>query len=146
VGLPEIETLLHNAFPEKAVEGVIAPHVCEECDALRNQLQGTTWSYVPSEFVKSFEGSLPLLSQEAYVAFLPAWLLQAAKEPSEEVAAMVLVNLRHEPQTSGFSSAQAFAILEVARHIADTGFWGPDDPVNVESIAAIEAAWRPVAT
>ena len=54
---------------------------------------------------------------------------------------MLLVNLRHEPQTLGFTAEQASVIVEVARFIATANYWGPDDPVNVESLAAIEAAW-----
>src|SRR5687768_10977159 len=123
----KLEARLCAAFPERIVLGTIAPHQCEECNALRLQLQRITWSAVPSEFVKSNEGALPLLSQEAYVAFLPAWLRQALREPAGEVASMLLVNLRHEPQTSGFTAEQASVIVEVARFIATTNYWGPDD-------------------
>jgi len=128
-------------FPERVVVGTIAPHECAECNALREQLEGITWSEVPSAFIISNKGALPLLSQDAYVAFLPAWLRQALQEPAGEVASMLLVNLRHEPQTLGFTAEQASVIVEVARFIATANYWGPDDPVNVESLAAIEAAW-----
>jgi hypothetical protein len=139
---PALEARLHAAFPERVVLGTIAPHECEECDALRQQLEHITWSAVPSEFLKSNEGALPLLSQEAYVAFLPAWLRQALREPDGEVASMLLINLRHEPQVSGFTAEQASVIIAVARFVATSNYWGPDDPVNIESLAAIEVAWH----
>ena len=140
-----VEARLREAFPKRKVMGEIAPHDCEECRELRRQLETVTWASVPNAFVEANAGALPLLTQAAYVAFLPAWLLQAVREPSEEVAAMLLVNLRHEPQTEGFTPLQASAIIDVAHFITEHGFWGPDDPVNVDSLAAIKAAWGQVA-
>lgn len=140
-----LEQRLREVFPDRKVLGAIAQHDCGECRALRLRLENTTWSSVPGEFVKANDGALPLLTQDAYVAFLPAWMLQAAQNPSEEVAAMLLVNLRHEPQTTGFSSQQVSAIIDVARFITANGFWGPGDPVNVDSLAAIKTAWGSIA-
>ncbi len=139
-----LETQLHDAFPERKVLGAIAHHACEECCALRLQLAHTTWSHIPAEFVRESDGSLPLLTEEAYIAFLPAWLLQGIREPSEEVAAMLLVNLRHEPRTDGFTPEQAATIIDVARFITANSIWGPSDPVNVDALAAIKAGWGKV--
>lgn len=145
VDLLTLEERLRLAFPEREVSGDIAPHDCEECNALQFNLEKTTWTRVPSEFVKANDGALPLLTEDAYAAFLPAWLLQAVREPSEEVADMILVNLRHEPRTEGFTPEQASTIIDVARYITANNFWGPTDPVNVDSLAAIKAAWSPLA-
>ncbi len=140
-----LEEQLHDAFPEGQVAGEIAPHDCEECFALRAMLEGATWREVPAEFVKANDGSLPLLTQEAYRAFLPAWILQAIREPSEEVAGMLLVNLKHQPRTEGFTPKQASTIIDVARFITANNVWGPIDPVNVDSLAEIKAAWGKIA-
>ena len=141
----KLEASLHAAFPERPVSGVIAPHDCDECNALRKQLEGSTWSSLPSAFISANEGALPLLSQEAYVAFLPAWLRQAVQEPDGEVASMLLVNLAHEPQTTGFTAEQASVIIHVARFIVSSNYWGSGDPGNAKALAAIEAAWNGVA-
>jgi hypothetical protein len=132
---------LDLAFPRRVVSGVVAPHECDECDALRRQLQHVTWESVPAGFVHANSGALPLLSSEAYAALLPAWLLQALRQPDSEVAAMLLINLGDEPDTSAFTAEQAGAIVEVARYVVAHSYWGPNDPDNVESLAAIEAAW-----
>jgi hypothetical protein len=84
---------------------------------------------------------LPLLSQEAYVAFLPAWLNEAIRNPDSSVGTMVLINLSSDPQTSGFTSEQAEVIVEVGRYLVAHNGWGEDDSANVEHLAAIEAAW-----
>jgi hypothetical protein len=125
------------------VEGVIAPHDCDECYALRAQLTGRVWDSIPAAFLDSNDGALPLLSQDAYVAFLPAWLMRAVRDPSGPLASMMLVNLRMEPNTSGFTPEQSSVIVDVARFIVAENGYPPDDPVNVESLAAVERAWGP---
>jgi hypothetical protein len=87
---------------------------------------------------------LPLLSPEAYLAFLPAWLRQSALEPEGEVAGMLLVNLACDPDPTGFAREQRDAVIEVARFIVRNNSWGPGDPVNVKSLVAIERAWAEV--
>ena len=107
--------------------------------------ENTTWSCIPAEFVKANDDALPLLTQDAYQAFLPAWLLQAIREPSEGVAGMLLVNLRQQSRIEGFTPKQASTIIDVARFITANSFWGPVDPVNVDALAEIKAAWGRVA-
>jgi len=137
--------MLFNAFPQRVVRGIVAPHDCEECSALRDQLTGVTWQDVPGDFVHANDGALPLLSHEAYVAFLPAWLRQAVLDPSGPAAGMVLINLHHKLDTIGFTRRQAKVIMEVARYVVHSGIWGPEDPGNVESLAEIERVWSSVA-
>jgi hypothetical protein len=137
--------MLFNAFPQRVVRGTVAPHECEECWGLRDQLTGVTWQDVPGTFVNANDGALPLLSHEAYVAFLPAWLRQAVLDPSGPAASMVLINLHHKPDVSGFTRRQAKVIMEVARFVAHNSIWGPHDPGNVESLAEIERVWSSVA-
>ncbi len=100
------------------------------------------WTQLSEQFIKENAGSLPLLSQEAYVSYIAAWLLQAVREPSEEVASMLLTNLSYEPQTEGFTQQQRQVIVEVATVIVTRSCWGADDPSNVESLAAIRGLWE----
>jgi hypothetical protein len=136
-----LEQQLRDAFPEQQATGPIAPHDCEDCYALRAMLENNTWSGIPPEFVKANDDALPLLADGAYRAFLPAWLLQGIREPKETVADMLLVNLRQQPRTDGFTPLQASTIIDVARFITGNNFWGPVDPVNVDALAAIKSAW-----
>jgi hypothetical protein len=143
--LAAIEGMLLQAFPRLIVEGAIAPHGCVECDAIRKQLTDITWVKVPADFIRANDGSLPLLSHEAYVAFLPAWLRLAVREPDGPSASMLLVNLRHAPNTRGFTPPQAAAIIEVVRYITNHNGFGPNDPVNMESLASVRQLWSPLA-
>ena len=143
VDASEIEARMHLVFPPRIVRGPIATHDCDECEALRKQLGGATWEVVPVEFVDSNYDALPLLTQEAYAAFLPAWLRQAVRNPRGLVADMLLVNLREKTHTAYFTLGQSSVILDVAHFIVAENPWGLGDPVNAESVAAIEEAWGP---
>src|SRR4051812_42731601 len=141
----EIDRKLLGAFPARPIEGVVVPHECSECAELRRRMTKITWHDLSVEFVRAHEGSLPLLSHDAYVAFLPAWLRNTLADPDGPVAQMVMVNLGHEPDTSGFSAEQASVILAVARYVAQQSVFGPTDPVNIESVQEIERVWGPLA-
>ena len=91
------------------------------------------------------DGVLPLLSKEAYRAFLPAWLLAGVREPDGPNAAMLMVNLRSDPVTEGFTPDQAAGIIQAARFISENSAFGPKDPVHVESVAAVQRAWGHIA-
>jgi hypothetical protein len=136
-----VREMLAGVFPRRIVRGQIAPHDCPECRSLRERLDGITWPDVPDEFIRDHPDVLPLLSHEAYLAFLPAWLCRGALEPDDEVAGMLLVNLESRPDTTGFTPEQRGAVIEAARSIVRNGFWGPDDPVNIKTLAAIVRVW-----
>lgn len=132
---------LHEAFPQRVVGGVITPHECEECAAVRAGLSGRAWGEVPNEFAEEFSGSLPLLSPEAYNAYLPVWLRAAVESPSGEAATMVPINLSSEPSHQGFTPAQARTLIAVVEFIAQNSFWGPEDESNLAHLAAVRAEW-----
>lgn len=141
-----VEQRLRAAFPPRTVAGVITPHECPECDAIRKRLAQKTWADVPDEFAEEFAGSLPLLSPDAYNAYLPIWLRCALRNPNGAAATMVLINVANDPHTEGFTALQAAVIIEVARVVTSTNWWGGDDEGNVERLAAVEAFWTPRAT
>ena len=136
-----LEHRLLEAFPSHAVTGVIAPHECEECSALRERLSQSGWESIPDSFVEEYSGSLPLLSPEAYNAYLPAWLRAAVRNPDGGVVGILLTNLADEPPMLHFTAAQAATILDVARFVVHNNYWGPDDPVNITSLSAVERVW-----
>jgi hypothetical protein len=141
-----LEKKLEQVFPATVVEGVIAPHDCVECDALQKRLASITWLQLPMEFVIENDDVLPLLSKEAYRAFLPAWLLASVRDPGGPNARILMVNLRRIPDTDGFTPSQAAAILETAKFIAQNSLFAPDDPLHVESLTEIERLGGPHAT
>jgi hypothetical protein len=55
----------------------IAPHECEECAELRQAFHGIAWDAMPDALIESHDGSLVLLSPEAFVYYLPGYMLYA---------------------------------------------------------------------
>jgi hypothetical protein len=132
--------LLFN-FPQRLVSGVIAPHECEECSTLRQHLAPRTWSEVSDGFTEQYSGSLPLLSPDAYNAYLPAWLRAALHKPDGNVAGIILINLADEPPMEHFTQGQARALIRAARLLVTINPWGLGDPANVERLAEVERVW-----
>ncbi|MDN5941813.1 MAG: hypothetical protein L0H94_08025 [Nitrospira sp.] len=140
----ELEQQLLAAFPRREATE-IAKHQCEECEGLRQQLSGTVWTEVPGDFVEAYDGSLPLLTHDAYLAFLPAWLRQAIRNPKGAAAGMLPINLSTKPNTRGFSRAQAAVIVETVTFITHNNGWGDDDPGNIEDLEQVRRIWNNVA-
>jgi hypothetical protein len=136
-----LDARLLAQFPQRLVLGDAASHDCDDCLAIRDGLRGITWRDVPSEFLQSKADCLPLLTLDAYIAFLPAWLREGIRAPDSEVATMLLVNLKMTVPNQGFSAEQGRLVVEVARAIAVESFWGADDPVHAETLATIETVW-----
>ena len=136
----ELSERICGAFPPRVVSGAIVSHSCPECDGIEANIRGRTWSELPLEFVRENSDGLPLLTHEAYIAYLPAWLQEAVADPGGDVASMLHVNLR-TADTSGFRSEQAAVVVLVAEHIAEHNVFGPLDPVNLESVAHIKRQW-----
>ncbi|XZG69536.1 hypothetical protein ACTSKR_12870 [Chitinibacteraceae bacterium HSL-7] len=139
--LEEVLKALYLAFPPRVVEGVITPHECEECAAMRRALAGHTWHELPSAFAQAYADSLPLLSPDAFHAFLPVWLRAAIESPDSEAAAMVAIHLGDAPSMSGFSRAQAEVIIQAMAYVAANNLWGENDQDNIAQLAAVRAHW-----
>jgi hypothetical protein len=132
---------LKSAFPQRVVQGVITPHDCEECSALRLRLAGRSWNEIPNEVVEEFADGLPLLSPDAYNAYLPVWLRSAIENPDGDAAGMVPINLSSQQSKEGFTPAQARVLIAVVEFIANHCIFGAGDPVNIEKIAQVKATW-----
>lgn len=130
-----------KAFPARILEERAAPHECLECDEISNMLSGRSWNEIPRAFIAANCDVLPLLSQNAYVSYLAAWLAEGVREPDQGVASMLLVNLCQSPPVDQFSNEQADAIIEVSKYIVEYSIWGNDDPVAIEQITAIKRIW-----
>ena len=88
---------LQRLFPPVILSERAAAHRCPECDALSAGLADRPWPEVPAKFIAENPDVLPLLSKDAYVAYLPAWLREGLLRPDKGAAGMVLVNLRSSP-------------------------------------------------
>ena len=132
---------LQRLFPPVVVLEPAAPHKCLECDTLSKGLANRPWTEVPEKFVGENPDVLPLFSEDAYVAYLPAWLREGLLRPDEGTAGMVLVNLHSSPPVARFTPEQAQLIVEVAKEICSRSVWPPDDPVTLESLEAIARIW-----
>jgi hypothetical protein len=71
------------AFPQSVFSGAITGvdgRTDEELDeeqALYNALHGRKWSDIEGSFVSSYPDGISLLTDQAFAAFLPAWLVAA---------------------------------------------------------------------
>jgi hypothetical protein len=131
---------LQRVFPLIVVAERAARHVCAECDRISETLARRDWTQIPSDFIKRNEGVLPLLSDAAYVAYLPAWLREGLQHPANGVATMLFINLSDSPRTGGFTPEQGQVIAALAKAMCHAGMWR-DDAVRRGEVAAIERIW-----
>ena len=108
---------------------------------MSDYLRGKTWADVEGSFVDEYDGSLPLLSEAAYHAFLPAWLHWCVVDPERQAVGSLLVNLECQEEVARFSSSQRWLVREAAYFIIANNGWGDDDEGNIESRANIEVKW-----
>lgn len=75
-----VQAKIRAAFGDSVFCGAITPadrRLDEELDeeqALYGTLHGKKWSEVPASFVGSYPDGIVLLTDDAFAAFLPAWL------------------------------------------------------------------------
>jgi Family of unknown function (DUF6714) len=99
---------IHEAFPAAAFGGAVTLADGETNDdfsderALYDAFHGKRWTEIPVSFVVSFAYALPLLTKDAFVSFLPAWLDTALS--NSEVRDALLHSLAKEigAETSSF--------------------------------------------
>ncbi|MEJ2653238.1 MAG: hypothetical protein P8173_16020 [Gammaproteobacteria bacterium] len=95
--LESLRAQIQSAFPDFSLSGSItgvdgaADEVLDEEQALYSELRGQKWSDIPASFIRDFPDGFLLLTDEAYVAFLAAWLSCALKDA--EVREMVVYSL-----------------------------------------------------
>jgi hypothetical protein len=66
--------------PERFVGSVTSGCTCDECMELAKRLRHQSWDTVGDDTMEAQFGSLPLLSQDALLAFLPAWLTRSLRD------------------------------------------------------------------
>jgi len=69
---------IRKAFPAESFSGCsTAGCVCDECQEIAALLRGKRWDEITDEIMDICFGALPLLSEQAITAFLPAWLIRS---------------------------------------------------------------------
>jgi hypothetical protein len=140
---PNLLEEMRRLFPSLVPSGRAAPHKCEECDIVSEGLAKRPWTDVPQDFIAGNPDVLPLLSQDAYVAYLPAWLREGLHRPDEGAAAMVLISLSGTAPVERFTRTQALLVVRIANAIHSRSIWPADDPVFLERLDAIARLWTP---
>ena len=78
-----LRKMICESFPDEKFDGMQFPGDGEELDDARElyyTLRNLKWSEVPEAFIRSYPSELGLLEHAEFVAFLPAWLLQALED------------------------------------------------------------------
>jgi hypothetical protein len=140
-----LQERLSATFPLHVCEAAAAPHDCLECSEIRLTLDGATWVEVPSTFIQEHDDILPLLSDEARHAFLPAWLREAVLRPDSLAAHMLMTHLELQSPSELFTVRQARLILDIAEWLAIHNGFGPADPVALDSLERVRRTWRSAA-
>lgn len=111
-----VTLLIQEAFAAVARPAIedIAPHRCEECDELRDELAPFEVGNIPPSVLRKHVWDLPLLSDSAKHYYLPAWLNAGLAEDDWDFKDAVFQALksdhRWEPQ-EGYTTAQWQAVL-----------------------------------
>lgn len=67
-----------TAFPPERYTGPVnSGCTCKECTQLAAEFQNQSWASLSDSTLEVHFGSLPLLSHQALIAFLPAWLTRS---------------------------------------------------------------------
>jgi hypothetical protein len=104
---------IRRAFPADTYTRRVTPHddelsselredqaILEEDQDLFRAFKGRNWTEVPKQFLESLPDGLPLLTDEAFVAFLPAWLVCSLEniDGENEVRNFVVYNFSPRPE------------------------------------------------
>jgi hypothetical protein len=80
--IERVRSQIRSAFPDVIHSGPITPadgktgEDYADHGVLYGVLHGRAWSEVPVSFIRENDDGLALLTEEAFVAYLPAWLIE----------------------------------------------------------------------
>jgi hypothetical protein len=80
-----VRAQIRKAFPAEPFLGPISgPCQCDECTALADSLRHKTWDQLDDATMDIQFGAMPLLTPEAFPAYLAAWLMRSLKNLENE--------------------------------------------------------------
>lgn len=107
------------AFPNSVFSGSITAvdgrtdRELDEEQALYNALYGKKWSDIEASFVSSYPDGISLLTDEAFAAFLPAWLIAALGDNEvRELVVFFFSSSAHEPSERRDRRIQQLTLLQ----------------------------------
>jgi Family of unknown function (DUF6714) len=112
---------LREAFPSVAFSGPITPvdssndEQYEDERQLQGVLRARSWTGVPSAFITTYADSLPLLTREAFAAFLPAWLNCGLVDASVREAVVSVFDKGRAGEPSDFTDNRVKLLTSVQR-------------------------------
>ena len=120
MGSTELRQRILTAFASvsRPSRDEIAPHVCEECAELADDLAPWTVTEIPDESFHKHVRDMPLLSAEAKHYYFPAWLIRGLDG--------------NGPWLSDAASAVLFALEEPEHR------WNPEPPYSREQWVAFK--------
>ena len=136
---------LNSAFPDLKVLGEVAHHDCAECASLRKALNDKVWSELDTDFLRDNYDALPLLTSEAFNAFIAAWLRYALSNSPDEVSEYLLIHLSNVPKTNRFTKHQAKVLLGIVDFLYEKM---PEFDLDEETVIdqqKIHRVWQSVA-
>lgn len=85
-GTVGVLTRIERAFPvgPAPTDDHLVEHVCAECDDLRRLFRGVQWTDLPDKVIDENFDKLPLLTAEAFVYYVPAYIRRAVLNPQEK--------------------------------------------------------------
>src|SRR5579859_5624382 len=102
--LSALREAIRHSFPAEPYMGKVThsdgawtPELDDD-QALYEALHGCRWTEVPSDIVRNQPDGFLLLTDEAFVAFLPAWLLRSLENPFGENEVRSFVIYSFSPQ------------------------------------------------
>jgi hypothetical protein len=74
---------------------LLTPHKCDECDYVKSSFRNQHWLTIDPRIIENCYDKLPLLSQEGYQYFLPAYMIYAlnSMNPESEVIQFLIYSL-----------------------------------------------------
>ena len=121
---PDLELIagaVRAAWADTPPPELIAPHRCDECQALTEALQGRPPETI-LEAVPSAVWDLPLLGDEARRYYLPGWLLPSLADPMHDATSALLFAFdsdhRWAPE-GGYTEAQRDVIARYLEAMID---------------------------
>jgi len=152
--IEQIAKEVEAAFPPRPYTGAVTPAdgepFSEEIDddlALFQHLSGRDWKSIEPEFIDFQYGALGLLTDTAFVAFFPAWLLRSLN-PGYNIEAPVREHLvytladclegRRKNRLNLLNEQQRNATIKALSHVAQID---DDEPLRAD-IKAIQASLK----
>ncbi len=94
----KIETAFSDVAPPASNN--IIEHECQECRDVERNFRNQSWRNIEPEKIKWAYDKLPLFTPEAYIYFLPAFMLYSLREPESEVCEFLVYGLTNKKPTS----------------------------------------------